>query len=51
MEYAVIASGVIVGWILIEFLAVTVAKRKCPATFNIGIAFVGGVVAKLIYGG
>jgi len=50
MEYAVIGSGAIVGWILVEFIFAAV-RARAPFLFNIGFAFVGGVVAKLMHGG
>ncbi len=50
MEYAVIACGAIVGWILNDLVFCAV-KVRSPTSFNVGLAFVGAVVAKLIYGG
>ena len=43
MEYLFMISGGIVGWILIEVVAVS-AKATMPIPLNLGMMFVGGVI-------
>lgn len=45
MEFAIVLSGAIVGWIFIEVIVAGAFSKKCPALFNCGMAFVGAVVS------
>jgi len=45
MEYAIVLSGAITGWIFIEALIAGAFGKKCPGAFNVGMAFVGAVIA------
>lgn len=45
MEYAIVLSGAIVGWIFIEVIVAGAFRKKCPNLFNCGMAFVGAVAA------
>ena len=43
MEYMWTTAGGIVGWIIVEFVSAA-TKTVMPGAFNIGMAFVGGLV-------
>lgn len=48
MEYLWMAAGALVGWVGIEVI-VALIGRSCPVTFDLAMAFVGGLVGYTIY--
>ena len=47
MVYLIITAGFICGWILLDIMVLAV-KATAPILFNIGLGFVGGLIAYIV---